>query len=84
MAIALSKDVESMINYRVKSGLYESADELILQALVLLDRQNAQKLYIEKALEEGEESMANGRFYTPEQFHNYMDEVFKKIENKNK
>jgi predicted transcriptional regulator len=43
---------------------------------------NPQKLYIEKALEEGEESMANGRFYTPEQFHNYMDEVFKKIENK--
>jgi putative addiction module CopG family antidote len=77
MAIALSKDVESMINYRVKSGLYESADELILQALVLLDRQNAQKLYIEKALEEGEESMANGAYCTPEQLSDSMDAIIK-------
>ncbi len=75
MSIELSQNTEAVINQKVLSGLYSSADDLVLQALALLDKQEAYKYYINSALEEAENSFEKGEFYTEEQVKNHMNSV---------
>ena len=65
--LELSQNIESIINHKVASGLYSSANDVVTDAMALLDKQLAQKMHIEKLLDEGEVSMTTGEFYSPEQ-----------------
>jgi antitoxin ParD1/3/4 len=82
MAINLSPNIESIIKDKVKSGLFKSADDVLFQALALLDKHYAYKMYVEKALQEGADCFERGEFYTQEQVKQHMNKVFKTIEDK--
>ncbi|MDX1949205.1 MAG: type II toxin-antitoxin system ParD family antitoxin [Rickettsiales bacterium] len=75
MSIILSENTENLINKKITSGLYNSADDLVCEALSLLDKQEAYKYYINSALEEAENSFEKGEFYTEEQVKNHMSLV---------
>ena len=54
--ISLGDYFEDFINEEVKSGRYNSANEVIQSALRLLEREERKELELIKALEIGEES----------------------------
>ena len=54
--ISLGDYFEDFINEEVKSGRYNSAEEVIQSALRLLEREERKELELIKALEIGEES----------------------------
>ncbi|PRX42991.1 type II toxin-antitoxin system ParD family antitoxin [Salegentibacter salegens] len=54
--ISLGDYFEDFINEEVKSGRYNSANEVIQSALRLLEREERKELELVKALEIGEES----------------------------
>jgi putative addiction module CopG family antidote len=84
MSLDLSPNIESMINNKVQSGLYASANDVIIDALTLLDRQLAQKMQIEKLLDDGESSLNAGRSFSPDEVKSHMKRIFENIENAKK
>ena len=63
MSIQLTADVETIVRQKAESGLYPSADEVLREALRLLDEQDRLR-WLRAALAEGEEG--EGIEYTPE------------------
>jgi antitoxin ParD1/3/4 len=63
MGIRLTADVETIVRQKVESGLYPSADEVLREALRLLDEHDRLR-WRRAALAEGEEG--EGVEYTPE------------------
>ena len=58
MALRLTAELEKRIQEQTAAGLYESADELVAEALDLLD---AQKLAIQTELERRCDDLASGK-----------------------
>ena len=63
MSIQLTDGVETMVRQKVESGLYPSADEVLREALRLLDEHDRLR-WLRAALAEGEKG--EGIEYTPE------------------
>ena len=63
MSIQLTADVETIVRQKVESGLYPSADEVLREALRLLDEHDRLQ-WLRAALAEGE--VGEGVEYTPE------------------
>ncbi|MDX1950380.1 MAG: type II toxin-antitoxin system ParD family antitoxin [Rickettsiales bacterium] len=78
MSVELAPNIEAAINNKVQSGYYKSANDVVIEALTLLDKQHALKMHIEKLLDEGEASMANGEFYSPEQVDAHIESILNK------
>ena len=63
MSMQLTDDVETIIREKVESGLYPNADEVLREALRLLDEHDRLR-WLRAALAEGEKG--EGEEYTPE------------------
>jgi antitoxin ParD1/3/4 len=64
MSISLSPELERQITERVASGEYDSADEVVRQAMQLLsqrDEQEASNLVLRAKIQEGIDDLENGR-----------------------
>jgi len=75
--ISLGDYFEDFINEEVKSGRYNSANEVIHSALRLLEREERKELELVKALEIGEESGFVENFDSKEhlkKLHSNIDE----------
>ena len=78
MTITLSHDVEELINERVKSGAYESADEVIRASLRLLKAREDGMDALRKEILIGVEDIQRGRFTTcasDEELESFSNEI---------
>ena len=71
MSIVLPPQVEDMVRHKVESGLYPSADEVLMEALRLLDEHDRRR-WLQHALAEGERGEATE--LTPER----MEAIFQR------
>lgn len=72
MSVQIADDVETIIREKVESGLYPSADEVLREALRLLDERD-RLTWLRAALAEGEEGEAFE--YTPERREHIRQEA---------
>jgi antitoxin ParD1/3/4 len=84
MDVSLTPELETLVNQKVKSGLYNSASEVICEALRLLQEQDRlRELRREELREEimkGVEDIRAGRYITlekPEDFENLAMKIKK-------
>ncbi|MGH9901326.1 MAG: type II toxin-antitoxin system ParD family antitoxin [Pyrinomonadaceae bacterium] len=64
MTITLTDDLEELINEKVKSGAYKSADEVIAASLRLLKAQEDGMDVLRREIVRGVEDIQRGRFST--------------------
>ncbi|MFN7946277.1 MAG: type II toxin-antitoxin system ParD family antitoxin [Blastocatellia bacterium] len=62
MTITLNPEIEEIVNERVRSGAYRSAEEVILTSLRLLQAQEKKLAELEPALQAGLDDIRDGRF----------------------
>lgn len=78
MNIGLSKELEQLINDKVKSGRYLSASEVVGEALRLLDErdrvQEARRAELKAKIREGIEASERGEMVDGEQFFAELEE----------
>lgn len=76
----LSQETEERLAHIVESGEYESADELVIAALDLLEEKKKSDL-LDTKLEEGQRSLREGRFviYTQEWAEQKHQEILKRF-----
>lgn len=76
MNISLTAELQAYIDAKVKSGLYQSASEVVREALRLLvdagDR--ALDAEINRKIEEAYADLEAGRTYTPEQSRRHLEQ----------
>lgn len=64
MTVMLSGEIEELVNERVKSGAYRSAEEVILLGLRLLKAQEEKLADLRRAIQAGVDDIQQGRFKT--------------------
>ena len=72
MSVTLPPQVEALIRRKVESGLYATPDEVLEEALRLLDEHDRERQWLRNALAEGEKGEAVD--YTPE----LMEEIYQR------
>ena len=78
MTITLADDLEELINERVQSGAYESADEVIRECLCLLKAREDRIDALRQEILHGVEDIQQGRFTTcgsDEELESFSDEI---------
>lgn len=63
MVVHLTPELEELVREKVEAGLYPSEDDVVAQALQLLDERD-RRAAIEAALDEGEADLREGRSVT--------------------
>lgn len=64
MTITLTDDLEKLVNEKVKSGAYKSADDVIIASLRLLKAQEEGRDALRLEIMRGVEDVQHGRFST--------------------
>jgi antitoxin ParD1/3/4 len=64
MTITLTDDLERLVNEKVKSGAYKSADEVVAASLRLLKAQEEGMEALRREIMRGVEDIQEGRFST--------------------
>jgi putative addiction module CopG family antidote len=64
MTITLADDLEKLVNEKVKSGAYKSADDVIIASLRLLKAQEEGMDALRREIMRGVEDIQQGRFST--------------------
>lgn len=86
MNISITPELEQFVHAKVKSGMYNSASELIREALRLLaerDELHQRRIAAMDAfLQEGLDSAANEPPVTPEELWAELDEIIREAEQK--
>lgn len=84
MNVSLTPELEKLINEKVKSGLYNSASEVIRESLRLLQEQDMLKQIrrdeLRREIMLGVEQIRNGEFVelrTPEDFSGFAEKIKK-------
>ncbi|MDX6693762.1 MAG: antitoxin ParD1/3/4 [Blastocatellia bacterium] len=80
MAITLTDELEELINEKVKSGAYKSADEVIIASLRLLEAQEKGMAALRREIMCGVEDIEQGRFRacgTDAELEAFSDEIIK-------
>lgn len=80
MTITLTDDLEELINEKVKSGAYKSADEVVMASLRLLEAQEQGMEALRREITLGVEDIREGRFtaYTTDaELEASSDEIIK-------
>lgn len=77
MNVSLTPELESLVNNKVKTGLYNSASEVVREALRLLEEQDRiREMRLEelrKEIMKGEEDIRSGRYVTLETKEDFDD-----------
>jgi putative addiction module CopG family antidote len=78
MSVSLSADAEALIRQKVAAGPYRSEDEVVLEALRLLDDRDRQRDELRRSIVEGFVAIERGEGIelTPE----VMDEISRRAE----
>ena len=61
MVVHLTPELEDLVREKVETGRYQSEDDVVAQALRLLDERD-KRAALEAALDEGEADLREGRF----------------------
>lgn len=64
MTITLADDLEELVNEKVRSGAYKSADEVVMASLRLLKAQEQGMDVLRREIMRGVEDINQGRFAT--------------------
>ncbi|HEY0077720.1 MAG TPA: type II toxin-antitoxin system ParD family antitoxin [Pyrinomonadaceae bacterium] len=64
MTITLTDELEELINAKVRSGAYKSADEVIIASLRLLEAKEEGMAALRREIMRGVEDIQQGRFAT--------------------
>ena len=83
MTITLTNDLEELINDEIKSGAYESADEVIRASLRLLKAREEGIDALRKEILLGVEDIQHGRFTTidsDEELESFSDEIIRQAQ----
>lgn len=82
MNVSLTPELELMINNKVKTGLYNSASEVVREALRLLDEQDrirgVRLADLRREIQKGVDDLNAGRYSTlktKEDFENLAEEI---------
>jgi antitoxin ParD1/3/4 len=82
MNVSLTPELETLVNEKVKSGDYNSASEVVREALRLLKEQDELKQIrraeLRRKVIKGAEDIRAGRYTelkTPEDFDNFADQI---------
>ncbi len=73
MNVSLTPRLEAIVREKVESGLYNSASEVVREALRLMDERDQQMERLRAALAEGKESLRHGAPYRWNE--NSVDEI---------
>jgi putative addiction module CopG family antidote len=83
MTITLTNDLEELINDEIKSGAYESADEVIRASLRLLKAREEGVDALRKEILLGFEAIQQGRFTSidsDEELESFSDEIIRQAQ----
>jgi antitoxin ParD1/3/4 len=61
MVVHLTPELEDLVREKIETGRYKSEDDVVAQALRLLDERD-KRAALEAALDEGEADLREGRF----------------------
>ena len=77
MDISISEELLKRIQWKVDSGIYASADEVVERALDFLDEYDVEIAKIQGMVREGLEDLETGRYttYTEETLDNLVEDV---------
>ncbi len=73
MNVHLTPELEQMVHSKVKTGRYNSASEVVREALRLLEEHDQVKADIRRKIAEGMESLKAGRLVDGEAFFEQME-----------
>ena len=83
MTITLTNDLEELINDEIKSGAYESADEVIRASLKLLKAREEGVEALRKEILLGFEDIQHGRFTSvdsDQELESFSDEIIRQAQ----
>ncbi len=84
MNVSITPELEKFVQSLVKSGMYNSASEVIRDALRLLEeKRELRKKRIEQLnaeIQKGLDSLAAGKFVTPEEMDAELDAIIRRYE----
>jgi antitoxin ParD1/3/4 len=83
MTITLSHDLEELVNERIKSGAYESNEEVIRASLRLLKAREDGMDALRKEIRLGVEDIQHGRFTScgsDEELESFADEIIRRAQ----
>lgn len=64
MIVTLPAVFESFVRQKIATGLYQDADEVVVESLGLMRQQERWKMAVTAKIDEGLQDMAEGRFLT--------------------
>ena len=67
MTVTLPAVFESFVRQKIATGLYQDADEVVVESLGLMRQQERWKMATAAQIDEGLQDMAEGRFLTSEE-----------------
>lgn len=80
MTITLTDELEELINAKVQSGAYKSADEVVLESLRLLKAKEEGMNALRREIMRGIEDIERGRFITyatDTELESFSDEIIR-------
>lgn len=80
MTITLTDELEELINEKVRSGEYKSADEVVMASLRLLDAREKGREALRREIMRGVEDIQQGRFAsisTDAELEAFSDEIIR-------
>ena len=80
MTITLTDELEELINAKVRSGAYKSADEVVMESLLLLKAKEEGMDSLRREIMRGVDGINHGRFisYTTDaELEAFSDEIIK-------
>lgn len=76
MTVTLPASLESFVSQKIASGLYDNADEVVVESLGLMRQQERWKAMVSAKIDEGLRDLEEGRVLTDAQSRSEM-EAFK-------
>ena len=67
MIVTLPAAFESLVRQKIAIGLYQDADEVVVESLGLMRQQERWKLAVTAKIDEGVQDMVEGRFLTSDE-----------------
>lgn len=85
MTITLTAELEELVNEKIKSGAYKSADEVVMASLRLLKAREESVEALRREIMRGVEDIREGRFTelrTDAELDAFSDQIIQQAQNK--